>query len=181
MREFDLVRGNGILDDSTCEELLQDIDRREFDVNIVTPPCDTHSRARDAWRTHPGPRPLRFYRWPLGFPWLEGKQFEECRNADRMVEQTWEIIRRGSAAGSFFFTEHPEDLGATVEGERPVAIWQDSVAAEIQAETGAVTWALFQCEKGADSSKPARMLSDLAAAKSLSILVGLEESTPFSH
>ena len=35
-----------ILDDSTCEDLLRDIDRREFDVNIVTPPCDTLSGKR---------------------------------------------------------------------------------------------------------------------------------------
>ena len=116
MREFDLVRGNNIFDDATYEELLVEIDRRDFDVNIVTPPCDTHSRARHAWGKHPGPKPLRSSAWPLGFPWLEGKQVEECRDANRMVEQTWEIVRRGAAAGACFLVEHPEDLGATAEG-----------------------------------------------------------------
>ena len=60
MREFDLVRGDDILDDISFEELLETIDAQTYDVGLVTPPCDTHSRARNAWRSSPGPRHTRF-------------------------------------------------------------------------------------------------------------------------
>ena len=37
---------------------------------LVSPPCNTFSRARFQFERFPGPRPLRSREYPKGFPWL---------------------------------------------------------------------------------------------------------------
>ena len=82
-----------------------------------------------------------------------------------MVERTFEAIRRAHAVGTRCLMEHPEDLGVTSSGEVPASIWRYPDTRDLQAETGSVTWALFQCVFLALTSKPTRLMSDLPAAK----------------
>ena len=63
-----------------------------------------------------------------------------------------------------FLMEHPEDLGRTASGDVPAALWQYGETRDLQVATEATTWALFQCPFGAVSSKPTRLMSDLARA-----------------
>jgi hypothetical protein len=164
MREVDLKRGQNVQDQGTWEEILDEVKSTLYDVGIITPPCNTHSRARQKWRSSPGPRPIRSKQWPLGFPWLKGKQLLSCQEANEMVEKTWQLRRLFSEVGTMYFLEHPEDLGA-VEGDTPASIWQSDEARQAQVETGAACWARFQCEFGAETAKPTRFESDLPAAK----------------
>ncbi|CAE8616008.1 unnamed protein product, partial [Polarella glacialis] len=168
MKEVDLLRaaGDDVQDENSYwESLMKSVDQREWDVVIATPPCHTHSRARNSWQTSPGPRPLRSLDHPWGFPWLSGKNLRQCEVANICIERTFDAIARAHQAGAFHLVEHPEDLGTTLSGESPASLWQAPQLMDLQALTGACTWALYQCSLGAPSPRPTRLFSDLPAAK----------------
>ena len=79
MIEFDLLRdaSHDVNNPNTWKQLCHQLETGVFDVLIITPPCNTHSRARHSWRRSPGPRPLRNVHWPYGFPWLENDALTE--------------------------------------------------------------------------------------------------------
>ena len=128
MREIDLERGQDVEDEDLWRNVVKSIDHKEFDVVFITPPCNTHSRARHAWRLHPGPRPLRDFNWPDGYPWLTGNQLKQCQLGNRMVEKTWEVCSKAFHSDTKFLVEHPEDLGRTKDSEWPASIWQSNEA-----------------------------------------------------
>ena len=70
VEEVDICRGSGhdLLDDRIFNIYLYKIRQRHYDVVIVTPPCNTFSRARCNKGT--GPPPIRSRDYPWGFPWL---------------------------------------------------------------------------------------------------------------
>ena len=51
----------------------------EFDAVVISPPCNSFSRAR---QTYPGPKPVRNAAHPWGFPW-----FVECQQGICGVSQ----------------------------------------------------------------------------------------------
>ena len=67
VEEVDICRGSGhdMLDDRVFNIYLHKIRRRHYDVVIVTPPCNTFSRAR--CNTGIGPPPIRSRSYPWGF------------------------------------------------------------------------------------------------------------------
>jgi hypothetical protein len=71
--EIDITR-DPLQHDLTNPELrqsyLEDIAKGVYDFVIVSPPCNTWSRA--CWANSMGPKPLRSRAHPFGFPWLEG-------------------------------------------------------------------------------------------------------------
>ena len=72
-KEIDLCRGgeaHNLTDDNVVNKIESDLEDGKFDAAIITPPCNTHSRALYANKW--GPRPYRSRRYPMGFPWLEG-------------------------------------------------------------------------------------------------------------
>lgn len=78
---------------------------------IVSPPCNTFSRARFQWRLHPGPRPLRSRTWPKGFPWLSGLNQAIVNEANEFVLKCLDACSVAVQHGGWFLLEHPEDLG----------------------------------------------------------------------
>ena len=75
MQEIDTERGEryNILEGNLWESLMLQLDSGNIQFWIITPPCNTHSRARHADQfLFPGPKPLRNRQHPYGFPWLEG-------------------------------------------------------------------------------------------------------------
>ena len=173
MVEFDLLRdqSHDVSLPHTWKHLCSLIDSGSFDVLIISPPCNTFSRARHAFRRSPGPKPLRNVHWPLGFPWLEGQNLQDVSLANQLIDRSVSSCSQASTVGTFFIFEHPEDLGITVDDERPASIWQLDALRQLQITTEAYTWALYQCEYGkesglacADTSKPTRLLSTLPAA-----------------
>ena len=85
---------------------------------IVSPPCNTFSRARFHFQDSPGPRPLRNINWPRGFPWLSQHHKTVVEEANMFVDRCIAACISCHAAGGSFIIEHPEDLGL-VKGERP--------------------------------------------------------------
>ena len=171
--EFDLVRdqGHDVTLPIIWTQLCESIRNGRFHCLIMTPPCNTFSRARHSWRYSPGPKPLRNFNWPLGFPWLEGSDASVCSVANSLIQKTVEACKLAHGAGAVFLVEHPEDLGKTPDDELPASIWQREDIRDLQRTTAAFTWALFQCDYGAStglsiasSSKPTRLLGNLSAA-----------------
>ena len=166
MREVDIERG--LQDDLTKSDvwnsILQDIKAARYQVIVLSPPCGTWSRVRFQWKTSPGPRSMRNWQHPWGFPWLSNLSMRQVENANMFVLQSLEAASCVAALGGFYNFEHPEDLGLVHE-ERPASIWQLPQMQQLQVDTGATTFALFQCAFGADSPKPTRFLSNIPGAK----------------
>ena len=162
IREVDIERSNQ--DDlslaSLWDELFRLIAQGEFDAVVISPPCNSFSRAR---QTYPGPRPVRSAAHPWGFPWLSNanREFVECHNF--FIRKTIQLCHHAYDNSTRFLVERPEDLGA-VRGERLASIWQLPEIRNLVYHTGAATWAIHQCEYGATTLKPTRFISDLPLA-----------------
>ena len=142
------------------DDLFKDIDQGLVDVLLVSPPCNTFSRARHHFRQG-GPRPLRSATWPLGFPWLRMTDQETVQTANFFIFQCLEAAKRMHAQGRFYWWEHPEDLGKTRAGDYPASIWQLQALRQLVQATQAASWAIHQCIFGAPTSKPTRLISNL--------------------
>ena len=88
--------------------------------------------------------------------------------ANKFVDQTVEAARTAHEAGAAFFIEHPEDLGATSDGQLPASIFSSDTMFQLCKSTGARTGAFHQCHWGASTSKPTRVVSTLDIAKKVS-------------
>jgi hypothetical protein len=105
----------------------------------ASPPCETFPRA--TYANTNGPRPLRSHSHARGFPWLQKKNRQRVRDANVLVEFTAEIVKaQAEHANGMFLLEHPEDLGAMKDGQRPASIWQWKIFEEMMSThcTGAV-------------------------------------------
>jgi hypothetical protein len=171
--EFDLLldQSHDVSAPQTWKHLCSLLESGTFDVLIISPPCNTFSRARHSYRTSPGPKPLRNFHWPSGFPWLEGQSASDVSLANLLIDRSIQSCQKAFNSGTLFVLEHPEDLGKTSDDELPASIWQLDAIRQLQLNTQAHTWALFQCTYGedfglqcAESSKPTRLLSTLSCA-----------------
>eukprot|EP00435_Cladocopium_sp_Y103_P044902 s3525_g12.t1 len=124
---------------------------------IVSPPCNTFSRARFQWRRYPGPRPLRSRTWPKGFPWLSSANAAIVKEANEFILQCINACYIVVQHDGWFLFEHPEDLGV-VDGEIPGSVWQWEEVHNLLAWCSGFTFAIHQCRFGALTSKPTRLL-----------------------
>lgn len=124
LHEFDIERSpqHDLTDNALWDKIFDTLKEGNW-VLIVSPPCNTFSRARFQNRRHPGPKPLRTRMWPRGFPWLSAAHRSKVDEANTFVDRCIHACQLVSEAGGYFLLEHPEDLG-TVEGEQPGSIWQ---------------------------------------------------------
>ena len=167
LKEVDIERSSAddLSSDSLWEQLIGEIRDGRWDVVILSPPCNTFSRARCQWRSHPGPRPLRSKDFPWGFPWLSNSHYNLVQQHNYFIRQCIKTCKVALQTRSFFLLEHPEDLGAVGE-QIPASIWQLEEIRDLQLEAKATTWAIYQCHFGAESPKPTRFLSNLPGCKS---------------
>ena len=121
--EFDIERSPE--HDLTRDQLWKRISDllKEGYILIVSPPCNTFSRARFQWLRHPGPRPLRNVNWPKGLPWLSSKNKAVVEEANSFLFRCNSACLLCHQCGGKYFWEHPEDLGE-VHSEHPASIWQ---------------------------------------------------------
>ena len=168
MREVDIERSSldDLTDVSLWDELFSQVKSGLWDVVILSPPCNTWSRARYQWKLHPGPKPLRSFTYPLGFPWLDEKATAKVTEANLFVMNSINLAKAMTEVGGHYLIEHPEDLGLVAE-ELPASIWQLDEMRQLQLETRATTWAVFQCKFHAGSPKPTRFMSNLKRCSSL--------------
>ena len=69
LEEIDTLRGglaHNLLEPEAQSSFIRRVSEGEFDLVIVTPPCNTFSRA--VFQADDGPKPVRDKQWPKGFP-----------------------------------------------------------------------------------------------------------------
>ena len=162
MHEVDLVRGadQDVLNEKFWCELTDFIRQFKPFCIIATPPCSTYSRARHLYKRFPGPRPIRSRQHPDGFPWLTNQRAQQAAQGTAFAKKTWELSNLAAELDARFLSEFPEDLGKTDTGI-PASLWQMQEFMDNLARRNMKTFALFQCEFGAETPKPTRFLSDL--------------------
>jgi len=161
LHEFDIERSpsHDLTDTSLWDRIYKTLGEGNWFL-IVSPPCNTFSRAHFQFRQHPGPKPLRTRMWPRGFPWLSATNRVKVDEANMFVERCIKACHVVADTGGFFILEHPEDLG-TVEGEQPGSIWQWTEVLELIAVYGATSFAVHQCRFGAPTPKPTRFMTNM--------------------
>jgi hypothetical protein len=76
--EKDILQADGdLLDDDIWNRLRSELAEGKFDVTVACPPCETMSRALHSGR--PGPKPLKDFDYPSGFPWLQASKRRRWR------------------------------------------------------------------------------------------------------
>ena len=160
LKEFDIERSpdHDLTNVALWTEILETLDEGSWFI-IVSPPCNTFSRARFQ-RRHPGPRPVRTKAWPRGFPWLSNANKQKVAEANFFVDKCIEACERAANSNGFFILEHPEDLGV-VDDEHPGSIWQWQEVLELIPKCNACCFAIHQCRFGAITPKPTRLLTNL--------------------
>lgn len=165
LRELDIERSSehDLTDDALWDSLFALLREGNW-ILIVSPPCNSFSRARFQYRLHPGPRPLRSKTWPRGFPWLSNSNSLIVQEANRFVDRCIEACQICRASAGHFLFEHPEDLGV-VHGEHPGSVWQWPEIRELIASTTAQCFAIHQCHFGLDHDAytGSQMLADVAS------------------
>ena len=161
LHEFDIERSpqHDLTDTALWDKIFDTLKEGNW-VLIVSPPCNTFSRARFQNRRHPGPKPLRTRMWPRGFPWLSAAHRAKVDEANSFVDRCIHACQLVSESGGYFLLEHPEDLG-TVEGEQPGSIWQWPEVLELIPCCNAVSFAIHQCHFGAPTPKPTRFMTNI--------------------
>ena len=166
LKEFDIERSpmHDLTNVSLWDEILDTLREGGWCV-IVSLPCNTFSRARFQHILHPGPKPLRTRAWPKGFPWLSNTHKSLVAEANFFVEKCLEACECAAGSNGFFILEHPEDLG-TVQGEQPGSIWQWQEVLDLIPKFSATCFAIHQCQFGALTPKPTRLLTNMKVADS---------------
>ena len=161
VREFDICRDDkhDLTQANVWEEIYALLSKPNT-VFITSPPCNTHSRAR---HKKPGPQPLRSSVWPRGFPWLAPPKAAAVEAANYMIDCSIKASIIAAERGNQFLWEHPEHLGIASDGLMPASIWEMPELLDVLARFHAITFALFQCQFGAPTSKPTRFLTSLSA------------------
>eukprot|EP00439_Symbiodinium_sp_Y106_P002778 s9765_g1.t1 len=87
----------------------------------------------------------------------------KVQSANFLVDNTLRLAAAAAQVGNAFLIEHPEDLGLAEDGSRPSSIWQWPDMLELIACHNSLSFAVFQCEYGADTSKPTRFVTNLSS------------------
>ena len=161
LHEFDIERSpqHDLTDDALWDKIFDTLNEGCWCL-IVSPPCNTFSRARFQNRHHPGPKPLRTRTWPRGFPWLSHANKLKVEEANAFVDRCIQACHIVADTGGHFILEHPEDLGS-VEGELPGSIWQWPEVLELIPCCNAISFAVHQCQFGAPTLKPTRFMTNM--------------------
>ena len=161
LHEFDIERSpqHDLTDDALWDKIFDTLKEGCWCL-IVSPPCNTFSRARFQNRHHPGPKPLRTRTWPRGFPWLSHANKLKVEEANTFVDRCIQACHIVADTGGHFILEHPEDLGS-VEGELPGSIWQWPEVLELIPCCNAISFAVHQCQFGAPTPKPTRFMTNM--------------------
>ena len=94
MREVDIERSESddLLQEQLWEDLWSGIKNKEWDVVLLTPPCNTFSRARCNAQNSPGPVQIRNINHPWGFPWLTGSNEKLVRDHNFLLSQCFKTM-----------------------------------------------------------------------------------------
>ena len=163
MRALDLKRdpGHDLTSKSLWEEIFRDISAGLWDVLILSPPCNTFSRAGCNWMGNTFPKPVRDRSYPWGFPWNSNQNRQLAETHNLFIQNCLRAVELQTSLSRYWLWEHPEDLGRTKEGQFPASVWQLREMQQAIQGAGGVTWALYQCHYGAVTPKPTRLAANL--------------------
>ena len=167
VREVDIERSQAddLLQQQLWDEIFAELHQGLYDVVVVTPPCNSFSRARCNSFLSPGPVPVRNVNHPWGFPWLTGNNRQLILDHNFLLTQSFKTMNICLEIGCDFLFEHPEDLGKTTSGDNPASVWQLEEMRQFVESGNAFTFAIFQCHFGAQSPKPTRFVTTFPLAK----------------
>ena len=137
--EVDLLRCE--THDVTDTRFFEDLLKQDFDAYMISPPCSTWSRARNANKK--GPPVLRSNVCPWGFPWLRGTSKDQAELGNELIRCAFKLIETAISRHALWLLEHPEDLGNSRSGW-PGSIWQLPQLRTLVQRANAVTVALQQ-------------------------------------
>jgi hypothetical protein len=143
------VHSFGRHQDNVSWQIVQGLSRVQAHLRLAWRAAHMAWKASRVRGNGPGPRPIRSHIWGKGFPWLSRSIRRIVAEANSFVLRTLEACEAACSAGGHFLLEHPGNLGITRAGLRPGSIWDWPETRELQVDTHAFTWAVFQCEFGA--------------------------------
>ena len=115
---LDLVAHN-LLDSKVQMSVLSKIQTGEYHAGLASPLCSSWSRLLFA--PH-GPPPIHNLSHPWGFPWLKNTLAQKAHDGNELVKFTIQFCHTLHQQLAVFLIEHPEDLGATSNGDLPASI-----------------------------------------------------------
>ena len=118
------------------------------------PPCETFTAAG---LLEDGPPPLRAGSWPLGFPNLRLRSWQQCMVGSRLIRFLLEAIACLACTGGTGFLEHPQYPLWAIKKD-PVSIWQ-AWEVRLLRTLGCIGITSFdQCVFGSPATKPTTIL-----------------------
>ena len=107
--EFDLVRGDDLLDDGTRAGLMRAAREGSYGVVFAAPPCSTFSVARLQY-SH-GPPQLRSLMHPRGMPGRPPSDADHVERHNLLVEYMIELMSAAKSQGAAIAVENPVPRG----------------------------------------------------------------------
>ena len=107
--EFDLVRGDDLLDKGTRLGLMRSATEGSYGVVFAAPPCSTFSVARLQYSS--GPPQLRSMLHPRGLPGLPSTEAKIVEVHNRLVEYMIAIMSAAASKGAAIACENPVPRG----------------------------------------------------------------------
>ena len=140
------------------QKSFKKIERGDFDLVLVAPPCSTFSRALFADLSDTNP--LRNYQYPRGLPQLSGSNLKRISEANKLVDFSIQALAAVAYHG-LFWLEFREELGECKHGV-PASVWNWPSLTEL-AKVGYLRGALYQREwSSIKTRKPTGILSNIA-------------------
>ena len=121
---------------------------------VCGPPCETFTAAR---LLEGGPPPLRSGSWPLGFPNLRQRQWQQCMVGTRLICFLAEALLCLAHTGGAGFLEHPQ-FPLWAKGKDPASIWSNREIRLLRTLACVGVTSFDQCTVGSDAVKPTTIL-----------------------
>ena len=169
MEEVDICRdaSHNFLDEGFWSAIKEKIRTGFYAALIVSPPCHTHTRARQ--NKSNGPPPIRSRTYPWGFPWLSGPRKAKLDEANQLLRVAFEALEEATKAHVPYIFEHPEDLGWH-RGGTPASVWQLPELKAIAEQGNAMRRAVHQKDFGTPYLKPTGFLLTLEGSAEFGVL-----------
>jgi hypothetical protein len=154
-QEFSLNAGRDLLDDALWEEVEYMVDTGQVQGLGMDPPCSTCSRAR---KHPPGfPRRIRSKARPQGLhkSQLWPSEVMELKKANYLYNKVIMLARKCHAANIPWYIEQPEPWGPEDDN---ATLFDFPEMILLRALPGVTATDLDQCEVGADTVKPTRLV-----------------------
>jgi len=151
--EVDIIhsRNHNLAQKSKQRLWKQKVMSGEFEVLIVSPPCNSFSRAREMPN---GPRPVRNRQFPRGLPKLTPNEQLLVKLGNTLADYACEAMHAQLQTGGMALMEHPEDLGRCPSGGVPAAIWQFAECNSLLGYPDVLTVVCYSQALGQSTSNP---------------------------